>query len=119
MTLQDLLDSRNLTIDKVLRRSARLEAHDEADLELVDRRAAHRAEKQNGNYAAAGIAKPKSGRGLTRGQLASAVAGRALPRRVRAKLMRVLFQVVGDGVDAATLDHLVARRPAATAESSA
>ena len=64
--------------------SQRLENHDEESLKKVLARASHKANKKEGALPE----KPKSGRGVTEKHLAAALAGKALPKKVRGKFLR-------------------------------
>lgn len=107
--LATFISSKKIKPQTILNKSAALEAHGLEDLDLVAKRAAHRAKNQNGNYGEASLAKPKSGRGLSKAQLDTLLAGGASSKRARAKLVRVLAAI--SGTDAAELKKMVAPVP--------
>jgi hypothetical protein len=109
--LESYLTSKKIKPQTVINRSARIELATEEDLKAADARAEHRAKAQNGNYGEANIAKPKSGRGLSPRQLETLMAGGATTKRARAKLVRALASLAGDGADVAELKKLVAPIP--------
>jgi hypothetical protein len=83
--LSAFLESKKLKSESIFWASARIESRGEEDHKLAQARAERKAKK---DPAAAPVAKPKSGRGFTRKQLADALAGKALPKRARAKVLR-------------------------------
>jgi hypothetical protein len=91
--LAQVLQSNGIRPKALLRVSQQLEAATDEDAKLLAARAAKR-EKKDGSYADAGIAKPHSGRGVSERSLAAALAGQAVPQRVRGKLLRAVNHVL-------------------------
>ena len=83
--LSAFLESKKLKSESIFWASARIELRGEEDHKLAIARAEKKAKK---DPAAAPVAKPKSGRGFSRKQLAEALEGKALPKRARAKILR-------------------------------
>jgi hypothetical protein len=89
----DYVRAKNLTADRIFYSSARIEGHRVEDRKLrVDREELRR--KGSTDYAGAGVAKPRSGRGLSRRRIAAALAGQPQAPRVRAKLRRAVAALV-------------------------
>jgi hypothetical protein len=86
-SLSAYLESKNIKPESLRRVSERLEARTDADRALASARAARKAEKDK-KEAGPPIAKPKSGRGVTEKQLATALAGKPVTRRTRSKMLR-------------------------------
>jgi hypothetical protein len=84
-SLAAFLESKKLKSEAVYWASTRIEARSEEDHKLATARA---AKKEKKDPAAEAIAKPKSGRGFSRKQLETALAGKAITRRARAKVLR-------------------------------
>ena len=86
--LSSFLESKNLKSESLFWASERIERQGDEDKKLAVARAEKRAKKD----AAGGepIAKPKSGRGFSRKQLAAALAGQALTKKARAKVLRAV-----------------------------
>jgi len=84
--LAAFLESKKLKSEAVYWASTRIESRGEEDHKLALARAAKKGEKKEAGAEA--IAKPKSGRGFSRKQLEAALAGKAITRRARAKVLR-------------------------------
>ena len=84
----------NLSVDKIFYCSARIERHRVEDRNLRVRREALRRQGQGNGYGDAGVAKPRSGRGVSRQRIEAALAGHPLAPRVRAKLTRAVAALV-------------------------
>ena len=82
--LQSFLESKGLKTEALYWASQRLENHDEESLVKALARATHKAKKKEGALPE----KTKSGRGLSEKHLAAALAGKALPKKVRGKFLR-------------------------------
>lgn len=91
-TFQQFLTDKQLDTTALVRLSAQLEAHTDADQALRQKRWAKRRDKdqQAKTYAELDIGKPKSGRGVSSRQLQAALEDRPLPPRVRAKITRAV-----------------------------
>jgi len=89
-TLRAFLERHQITPEHLLDISRRIERKTPADRLLAATRARVRRGPELGSYAEAGIAKPRSGRGLGRLRLGSALDGASLPPRPRAKLVRAV-----------------------------
>jgi hypothetical protein len=110
-TLESYLTQKKIKPQTLLNKSAAIELAGDEDQELLAKRAEHRAKAQNGNYGEANLAKPKSGRGLSKLQLEELMAGKPASKRARAKLVRALAAIAGEGADLAALKKLVAPVP--------
>jgi hypothetical protein len=88
------VQEKNLSVDQIFYSSARIERHRVEDRDLRVRREALRRQGQGSAYADAGIAKPRSGRGVSRQRIAAALAGEPMAPRVRAKLARAVAALV-------------------------
>lgn len=93
-TFADVLQSRSLTPEQILRMSARLEKVQNEDRELIRKRAEKRRRTPNKSYEEVGIAKPRSGRVLQPGHLAAAMEDKPVPGPVRTKLLRAVNALV-------------------------
>lgn len=82
--LQSFLDSKGLKKESLYWASQRLEGHDEASIAKAVARTSHKAAKKEGALPE----KPKSGRGFSLTHLEEALAGKALPKKVRGKFLR-------------------------------
>ncbi|SEU33606.1 hypothetical protein [Stigmatella erecta] len=91
-TFQQFLNDQKIDTRAVVRLSAQLEDHSDADRLLAHKRWAKRRDKDNQDkaYAELGIGKPKSGRGVSARQLQAALSDRPLPPRVRGKIVRAV-----------------------------
>ncbi|WP_224245176.1 hypothetical protein [Hyalangium gracile] len=91
-SFQQFLNDKQIDTKVLKRLSAQLEAHSEDDVALERKRWAKRHDKdtQGKSYAELGIAKPKSGRGVSEQQLRAAIADQPLPPRVRGKIVRAV-----------------------------
>ena len=83
--LSSFLESKSIKSEAIFWISIRIEGRTEEDYKLATDRA---AKKEKKDPAAPAIAKPKSGRGFSRKQLAEGLEGNALPKRARAKILR-------------------------------
>lgn len=86
----EILKEHGVSPAKLAAASTRLESYAEADLALRTKRESKRRAKPEAKYAAEGIAKPKSGRGISLKQIAAASADKPLSRPTRAKAVRAL-----------------------------
>ncbi|WP_224361813.1 hypothetical protein [Hyalangium versicolor] len=95
-SFQQFLNDKQIDTKALTRLSAQLEAHSEEDAGLVHKRWAKRHDKdtQAKSYAELGIAKPRSGRGVSAQQLRAALADQPLPPRVRGKIVRAVNAVL-------------------------
>ena len=94
----EYVQTKGLTAEKIFYSSARLERHRVEDRKLrVQRRKLRRSGQgaKSEGYAEAGLAKPRSGRGVSRQRIDAALAGQPLPSMVRAKLVRAVAAMVG------------------------
>jgi hypothetical protein len=87
-TFSDVLASRGITDKQLFWRSQSLEGAADPDRELHRQRREARGKGQGGKYE--GVAKPASGRGLSRKQIQAALEDRPLPRKARSKLLRAV-----------------------------
>ena len=96
-SFQQFLNDKQIDTKAITRLSAQLEAHSEADVALVRKRWAKRRDKdtQGKSYTELGIAKPRSGRGVSEQQLRAAIAEQPLPPRVRGKIVRAVNALLG------------------------
>jgi hypothetical protein len=99
------VQSKNLTVERIFHCSARIEGHSVADRNLRVQREGLRRDGKGGKYADAGVAKPRSGRGVSRQRIEAALAGQPLAARVRGKLVRALA-----ALGAASADELDVRK---------
>jgi hypothetical protein len=103
------VQSKGLSLDQIFHCSARIERHRVEDRQLrVQRQELRRAGKPNRDDDDQPIvAKPRSGRGVSRRRIADAWAGQPLTPRVRAKLARAVATLLasssGEPVDARLL----------------
>ena len=86
----EYVQAKNLTVDKIFYSSQRLERHRVEDRKLRVQREELRRSGQGNKYAEAGVAKPRSGRGVSRQRIVAALAGEPLTSTVRAKLTRAV-----------------------------
>jgi len=93
----DAMNQHGVKPEAVLKQSNKMEALQEDDVTLYQKRAAKRLGAVEGTYEKAGIAKPRSGRGVTEKHLAAAVAGTPVPRKARAKLARAFNAILKEG----------------------
>mgnify|MGYP007050630965 CR=1 FL=1 len=108
-TFKNFLDARQLTPATLVRLSSQLEAHTHEDRTLVRRRSDKRRDKetQGKPYAELGLTKPRSGRGVSAGQVEAALREEPLPPRVRGKLVRAVNAAVSKkGGEAVTFQAL-------------
>jgi hypothetical protein len=91
----EYVHAKNLTVDKIFYSSARLERHRVGDRKLRVRREELRRSGKGSSYAEAGVAKPRSGRGVSRQRIEAALAGQPLTSTVRAKLTRAVAALAG------------------------
>ena len=90
-SLGTFLESKKIKPEALRWTSIRLEARGAEDLVLAGKRAERRqAKKEGSKEVGEPIAKPKSGRGLTKKQLATALAGRPITRLARSKALRAV-----------------------------
>jgi hypothetical protein len=89
---EDLLKSRSITMEQVLRKSKILERRSPKDRELATKRRAARAQKQG--YDNPRIEKPRSGRPVTGKQFKDALADRPIARLQRQKLLRAVNAIL-------------------------
>jgi len=96
-TFKQFLDEQKLEPRTLVRLSSQLEARSETDRELSKQRSDKRRDKeqQNKPYAELGIAKPRSGRGVSEQQVSAALADEPLSPKVRGKLVRAVSAAVG------------------------
>ena len=90
----DVMNQHGVKAEALLKQSNKMEALDDTDNDLYAKRAAKRATAADGGYEKAGIAKPRSGRGISDKHLAAAVAGTPVPRKARAKLARAFNALI-------------------------
>ncbi|HEX8697793.1 MAG TPA: hypothetical protein VF815_03050 [Myxococcaceae bacterium] len=95
-TFQQFLTDKQIDTTVLVRLSAQLEAHTDADQLLRQKRWAKRRDKdsQAKSYAELDIGKPRSGRGISAQQLQAALKDQPLPPRVRAKIARAVNAVL-------------------------
>ena len=93
-TLKTFLDSKGITPKLLLAASNRLEAWGNDGRWQLSQRAAKRRAKNEKPYAELGLTKPVSGRGLSTQQIESAIADKALPRKIRSKMLRAVNAVL-------------------------
>jgi hypothetical protein len=105
----DFINQHKITADALVKASAKAEEASEKDLELLSKRAEKRAKQADVTYDKAGLAKPKSGRGVSALLVGKALEGKALPKRVRGKLVRAVNAVLGGKGEAATTAKLFAK----------
>ena len=86
----EILKENSIKPSQIARASTALEAGDEKDVALRNKRELKRSAKPEAKYEAEGIAKPKLGRGVSTKQLAAAEADKPLSRQVRAKTVRAV-----------------------------
>ncbi len=86
----EYVQSKNLSVERIFHCSARIERHRAEDWKLRLRREALRRSGKGNGYAEAGIAKPRSGRGVNRQHIDAAIVGQPLSSHLRAKLGRAL-----------------------------
>jgi len=92
----ETIQAKSISPEQILRWSVRNEQHRAEDRAMrLRREELRRAGKPNG-YAEAGIAKPRSGRPLSRWLVEAALAGRPLTPRVRTKLRRAITALAGE-----------------------
>jgi hypothetical protein len=100
---RELIESKGLTAEALLRASAWVEARDPANRALDVARQRKRALGTTGSYAEAGIAKPRSGRGVGQLNLDKALSDQPVPPAVRGKLVRAFNALIvkkgGEAVD--------------------
>jgi hypothetical protein len=89
--LSTFLESKKITVGSLLAASNRLETRTPEDHALVLARVDAKKNKKEG---AAPIAKPKSGRGVSKKIVDVAVAGGAITKRARAKILRAASHLV-------------------------
>jgi hypothetical protein len=89
--LSSFLESKKITVGSLLAASNRLEARGPEDHELARAREAARRDKKEG---AAPVAKPKSGRGVSKKIVDAALAGTSITRKARAKILRAASHLV-------------------------
>ena len=95
-TFQQFLTDKQIDTTVLVRLSAQLETHTDADHTLRQKRWAKRRDKDNQakSYAELDIGKPRSGRGVSPQQLQAALEDKPLPPRVRAKIARAVNAVL-------------------------
>ena len=89
--LGTFLESKKITVGSLLAASNRLETRSPEDHALVLARVEAKKNKKEG---AAPIAKPKSGRGVSKKIVDVALAGGAITKRARAKILRAATHLV-------------------------
>ena len=89
--LSTFLESKKITVGSLLAASNRLEARSPEDHALVIARVDAKKNKKEG---AAPIAKPKSGRGVSKKIIDAALAGGSITKRARAKILRAASHLV-------------------------
>jgi hypothetical protein len=113
--LSAFLESKSLKSEAIFWASARVENRGEEDNKLATARAEKRAKKEAGGEP---IAKPKSGRGFSRKQLAEALAGKSLTKRGRAKMLRSINLLLEKAKQpAATMKDIFGEEKAKVGES--
>lgn len=93
----DALNQHGIKPEALLKQSNKMEALLPEDNDLYAKRAAKRLGAVEGTYEKAGIAKPRSGRGVTEKHLTAAVAGSPVPRKARTKLARAFNALLKEG----------------------
>lgn len=89
-TFKQFLDEQKLEPSTLVRLSSQVEARDDADRTLSRQRADKRRDKERQGKAYEGIAKPRSGRGVSAQQVGAAIADEPLSPKVRGKLVRAV-----------------------------
>ncbi|MBM7115247.1 hypothetical protein [Archangium primigenium] len=89
-TFKQFLDEQKLEPSTLVRLSSQVEARDDADRTLSRQRADTRRDKERQGKAYEGIAKPRSGRGVSAQQVGAAIADEPLSPKVRGKLVRAV-----------------------------
>jgi len=91
-TLKDFIHSKGIVPDSIVATSQKLEASTAPDRKLLLQRAAKRKGKETASkpYAELGIAKPRSGRGLSASAVALALNEQALTARQRSKMLKAV-----------------------------
>lgn len=89
-TLKTFIDSKGLTDKAILLASRRVEAGGNEARAQKHARVKKRRLKMEKSYAELNMAKPKSDRALSAGQVAGALADKPMPKKVRAKFLRAV-----------------------------
>jgi hypothetical protein len=89
-TFRDVLSEHGISAESLVRVSRQLEALGLDGRALRQRRWKKRKHEADTSYAAANLAKPSSGRGISAQQMQAALSGQPLPPRVRGKLVRAV-----------------------------
>jgi acyl-CoA reductase-like NAD-dependent aldehyde dehydrogenase len=91
-TLKDFIHSKGILPDAIVAASQKLEASRLQDRKLLQQRSTKRRGKETTSkpYAELGIAKPRSGRGLSAAAVASALNEQALTVRQRGKMLKAI-----------------------------
>lgn len=94
--LRLFLNKHEIALEHLLDVSRRLERRRRTDrqLALARKHLRRSAGDEPKSYAAADVSKPRSGRGLGRLRLGTALAGGTLPRQPRAKLIRAVNAIL-------------------------
>jgi hypothetical protein len=93
-TLKTFLESKKISAKHVAIASNRTEAWKDGDDVLREKRAAKRRNEPEKKYAELEIGKPNTGRGVSEKNVEAAVAGKAVPRKVRAKILRAVNTIL-------------------------
>ena len=95
-SFKHFLDEQKLEPRTLVRLSSQLEARSDTDRTLARQRSDKRRdkEKQGKPYAELGLAKPRSGRGVSAQQVSAALADEPLSPKVRGKLVRAVSAAV-------------------------
>lgn len=114
-TLKTFIDSKGLTDKLILVASRRVEAGGNEARSQKHARVKKRRLKMEKSYTELNLAKPKTDRPLSPGQVAGALADKPLPKKVRAKVLRAINAALATkkqpAVDMKTLFEGVAAKP--------
>lgn len=106
----DVLKQHGIATPQLVAKSNEVEALQDEDLALVAKRAEKRAKTPDQGYDKLGIAKPRTGRGVTKLQVEAALADKPIPRRARAKALRAVNAMLkAKGKDAVDIKTLFAK----------
>jgi sulfur carrier protein ThiS len=86
----DLLKQHNISSPQLVAKSNEVEALQPEDFVLKTKRADKRSNTPDQTYEKLGVAKPRTGRGITAKQVAAASEDKPIPRRARAKALRAI-----------------------------
>ena len=114
-TLKTFVDSKGITDKAILLASRRTEAGGNEARSAQSARTKKRRLSKEKTYAELNLAKPKSDRALSPGQVAGALADKPLPKKVRAKFLRAVNAALATkkqpAVDMKALFEGVAAKP--------